>query len=74
LAFYCRTPLSKAEPSSTQPDCNSKHHQLGEPGALNAQLQIAVTQAFAAQRRVKPPPAGSGWFERNNSPAVGLNA
>jgi hypothetical protein len=38
-----------------------------------AHRQIA-SRTYAAQRRVKPPPAGSGWFVRITSPAVGLNA
>jgi hypothetical protein len=38
-------------------------------------VQHGKPQYFrAAQRRIKPPPAGSGWFVRNTSPAVGLNA
>jgi hypothetical protein len=45
-------------------------------------VPIAVTLIYAQrervflqpQRRVKPPPASSGWFVRITSPAVGLNA
>jgi hypothetical protein len=38
-----------------------------------AQPQLASC-TYAAQRRVKPPPASSGWLLRNTPLAVGLNA
>jgi len=41
---------------------------------LNTYAQQTRKMLNHAQRRVKPPPHGSGWFERKTPPAVGLNA
>jgi len=43
-------------------------------GPLNTYAQQTRKMLNHAQRRVKPPPHGSGWFERKTPTAVGLNA